>query len=78
MDVQRDARCVCTVTENPNILKEEEMRYWQNRAPFPLEVHSALPARGAGRMDRSGRPQVDNDIVEQCSNPRELDLLRAP
>src|SRR3979411_2156840 len=36
--------------------------------PFPLEAHSVLPALRARRMDRPGRPQGDNDIVEQYSN----------
>src|ERR1700712_3809905 len=56
----------------------EEMRCRQNRAALPLEVHSAPPALRAGRMDRSGRPEGDNDIVEQYNNPRELALPRAP
>src|ERR1700730_8992367 len=57
----------------------EEMRYRQNRAAFPLEPHSAPSALRAGRMDRSGRPEGDNDIVEQYRNPsKELALLRAP
>src|ERR1700694_3871588 len=47
--------------------------------PFPLEAHSLLPALRARRMDRPGRPQGDNDIVEQYSNPsKELSLPRAP
>jgi len=47
--------------------------------PFPLEAHSLLPARRAPRMDRPGRLQGDNDIVEQYSNPsKELSLPRAP
>src|ERR1700686_1482145 len=58
--------------------KEEEMRYRQNRAALPLEAHSAPPALRAGRMDRSGRPEGDNDIAEQYNNPRELALPRAP
>ena len=60
-----------------NVAKEEEMRCRQNRAPFPLEAHSAPPALRAGRMDRSGRPEGGNDIVEQYNNPRELALLGA-
>ena len=40
------------------------MRYRQNRAALPLEAHSAPPALRAGRMDRCGRPEGDNDIVE--------------
>jgi hypothetical protein len=58
-----------------NVAKEEEMRYRQNRAAFPLEAHSAPPALRAGRMDRSGRPEGDNDIVEQYRNPSKV---RAP
>jgi hypothetical protein len=47
--------------------------------PLPLEAHSVLPALRARRMDRPGRPQGDNDIVEQDSNPsKELSLLWAP
>ena len=47
--------------------------------PFPLEPHSVLPALRARRMDRPGRPQGDNDIVEQYSNPsKELPLPWAP
>jgi hypothetical protein len=47
----------------------EEMLNLQNRAAFPLERHSVSPALRAGRMDRPGRPQGDNDIVEQYKNP---------
>jgi hypothetical protein len=47
--------------------------------PFALEARSLLPALRARRMDRPGRPQGDNDIVEQYSNPsKELSLPRAP
>ena len=35
----------------------------------PLDCHSVSPALRVGRMDRSGRPQGDNDIVEQYKNP---------
>src|ERR1700731_1761753 len=57
----------------------EEMWYRQNRAAFPLEPHSSPSALRAGRMDRSGRPEGGNDIVEQYRNPsKELALLRAP
>src|SRR3974390_1272294 len=31
----------------------------------PLDSRSVSPALQAGRMDRSGRPQGDNDIVER-------------
>ena len=34
-----------------------------------LDFHSVSPALRAGRMDRPGRPQDDNDIVEQYCNP---------
>ena len=37
--------------------------------PFPLEAHSVLPALRGRRTDRPGRPQRDNDIVEQYCNP---------
>jgi hypothetical protein len=57
--------------------KEEERRYRQNRAPLHLEAHSSQSALRAGRMDRRGRLEVDNDIVERYSNPRELGLPRA-
>src|SRR5216684_4217504 len=43
----------------------------------PLDSHSVSPALRAGRMDRSGRPQGDNDIVEQYKNPSKA-LPRAP
>src|SRR5712692_10367087 len=33
--------------------------------PLPLEPHSVLPELRVGRTDRPGRPQGDNDIVEQ-------------
>jgi hypothetical protein len=36
---------------------------------IPLDFRSVSPALRAGRMDRPGRPQGDNDIVEQCNNP---------
>jgi hypothetical protein len=71
LDSPRDRNVVSNVAK-------EEMRYRQNRAAFPLEAHSAPPALRAGRMDRSGRPEVDNDIVEQYNNPKELALPRAP
>src|SRR4051794_24833571 len=45
--------------------------------PLPLEAHSAPPALRAGRMDRSGRPEGDNDIVEQYKNPSKS-FPRAP
>src|SRR5215470_11300309 len=35
----------------------------------PLDSHSVSPALRAARLDRSGRPQGDNDIVEQYKNP---------
>ena len=55
------------------------MQYRQNRAAFPLEAHSAPPVLRAGRMDRSGRPEGDNDLVEQYRNPsKELALLWHP
>src|SRR6266581_5562997 len=45
---------------------------------IPLDFHSVSPALRAGRMDRPGRPEGDNDIVEQYNNPsRELSLPRA-
>jgi hypothetical protein len=37
--------------------------------PFPLEAQSVLPALQARHRDRPGRPQRDNDIVEQYCNP---------
>ena len=43
----------------------------------PLDSHSVSPALQAGRMDRPGRPQGDNDIVEQYYNPSKA-LPRAP
>jgi hypothetical protein len=46
--------------------------------PFPLEAHIVLPALRARRMDRPGRPEGDNDIVEQYNNPKELALPQAP
>jgi hypothetical protein len=47
--------------------------------PFPLEAQFVLRALQARRMDRSGRPQGDNDIVEQYCNPSKvLALPRAP
>jgi hypothetical protein len=57
--------------------KEEERRYGQNRAPLHLEAQSSQSALRAARMDRRGRLEVDNDIVERYSNPRELGLPRA-
>jgi hypothetical protein len=46
---------------------------------IPLDFHSVSPALRAGRMDRPGRPEGDNDIVEQYYNPsKELSLPRAP
>jgi hypothetical protein len=36
---------------------------------IPLDFRSVSPALRAGRMDRPGRPQGDNDIVEQYYNP---------
>jgi hypothetical protein len=43
--------------------------------PSPPETHSELPALRVHRMDRPGRPQGDNDIVEQYCNPsKELAL----
>src|SRR6266704_1917660 len=45
---------------------------------IPLDFHSVSPALRAGRMDRPGRPEGDNDIVEQYNNPsKELSLPRA-
>src|ERR1700730_19359075 len=72
---QLDSPRIRNVVSN---VANEEMRYRQNRVALPLEAHSATPALRAGRMDRSGRPEVDNDIVEQYNNPRELALPRAP
>ena len=44
---------------------------------FPLEVQSVSPGPGVGRMDRPGRPQGDNDIVERYKNPnKELAVPR--
>ena len=44
-----------------------------------LDFHSVSPALRAGRMDRPGRPEGDNDIVEQYYNPsKELSYTRAP
>jgi hypothetical protein len=45
-----------------------------NRLPattelFPLEAQPSLRALRGRRMDRPGRPQRDNDIVEQYCNP---------
>ena len=45
--------------------------------PLPLAAHSLLPALRARRMDRPGRPQGDNDIVERLKNPSKA-LPRAP
>jgi hypothetical protein len=44
---------------------------------FLLHPKGAPPARRAAHMDRPGRPQGDNDIVEQYNNPKELALPRA-
>src|SRR6516225_1580387 len=43
----------------------------------PLDSRSVSPALRAGRMDRPGRPQGDNDIAEQYYNPSKA-LPRAP
>ena len=43
----------------------------------PLDSQSVSLALRAGRMDRSGRPEGDNDIVEQYKNPS-MALPRAP
>jgi hypothetical protein len=47
------------------------------KSPLTLEAHSGLLALAAGRTDRYGHPQGDNDIAEQYNNPKELALLRA-
>src|SRR5215472_15350329 len=45
---------------------------------FPLEAQTLLPALRARRMDRPGRLEGDNDIVERYKNPsKELALPRA-
>jgi len=61
-----------------NVPKEAERRYRQNRAQLRLEAQPARPALRAGRLDRCGRPEDDNDNVERYSNSKESDLLRAP
>src|SRR3984893_7370781 len=66
---QLDSPGIRNVVSN---VANEEMRYRQNRVALPLEAHSAPPALRAARMDRSGGPEVDHDIVEQYNNPREL------
>src|SRR5712664_529982 len=49
------------------------------RRNIPLDFHSVSPALRAGRTDRPGRPEGDNDIVEHYNNPsKELSLPLAP
>jgi hypothetical protein len=57
---------------------QDQKRPSTTTEPLPLEPHSVLPELRVGRMDRPGRPQGDNDIVEQYNNPKELALPRAP
>src|SRR4029077_4193594 len=62
---------------SPNLPRMQSSSAWLLFTSMSTPHRCAPPALRAGRMDRSGHPEGDNDIVEQYNNPKELVSPRA-
>ena len=63
---------------SPHRLRMQSSSAWLLFTSMSTPHRCAPPALRGGRMDQSGHPEGDNDIVEQYNNLKELALRRAP
>jgi len=63
------------ITTSPkNPARMQSSSAWLSFTNMSTPHRCAPPELGAGRMDQSGHPEGDNDIVEQHNNPKESAL----